>query len=168
MSHLSVVKPKTAVEKRTSTTLETMMLTPDMINNEFVIPIGQRPRKDTAKVRAVVERIKDDGGDEGGTLIATGTPEQVAGVEVAGPGHALALERELLLADPHAGGGAVRGQHDALVPAAGHRASLRERRGQGLDEDGGLDRAPLDAERILGKAEHLVPQPSLEMGFHLG
>jgi hypothetical protein len=43
-----------------------------------------------------------------------------------------------------------------------------ERRRQGLDEDGGLDRAPLDAERILGEAEHIVPEPSLEMGFHLG
>src|SRR5581483_5903297 len=37
-----------------------------------------------------------------------------------------------------------------------------------LDEDGGPDRAPVDAERVLGGVEDVVPQPGLEVALELG
>jgi hypothetical protein len=40
--------------------------------------------------------------------------------------------------------------------------------GQRLDQDGGLDGAPLQADAVLGVAEDVVPQPRLEVGLHLG
>ena len=43
-----------------------------------------------------------------------------------------------------------------------------ERRGDRLDQDGGADRAPRDAEQILGEDEHVVPQPGLVGVLQLG
>lgn len=61
MGQLAQMKPKSATEKRTSTTLDTMVLTPEMIA-KFKLPSGQRPLRENAKVRAVAEQIKQDGG----------------------------------------------------------------------------------------------------------
>lgn len=58
---LSVMKPKTAVEKKTGTTLDTLEFTPEMIA-KFQLPTGQRPLRENAKVRALAEQIKVDGG----------------------------------------------------------------------------------------------------------
>jgi hypothetical protein len=58
---LSIVKPKTAIEKRTRTTVDTIMLTPERIA-KWKLPSGQRPLKENAKVKALVETIKQDSG----------------------------------------------------------------------------------------------------------
>lgn len=58
---LAIMKPKTAVEKRTGTTLDTMEFTPEMIA-KFKLPSGQRPLRENSKVRALAEKIKVDGG----------------------------------------------------------------------------------------------------------
>ena len=65
-----------------------------------------------------------------------------------------------------------------VVPAAGVQPGrvlaqlvqdlLHLERGQDrLDENGGLDRPPRDAEPVLREAEHVVPQPRFEMALEL-
>lgn len=58
---MSAAKPKTAIEKRTRTTVDTIMVTPDRIV-KWKMPSGQRPLKENAKVRALSETIRHDGG----------------------------------------------------------------------------------------------------------
>ena len=58
---LVIVKPKTAIEKRTHTTVDTILVTPERIA-QWKLPPGQRPLKENAKVRALAEDIKRDGG----------------------------------------------------------------------------------------------------------
>lgn len=61
MSQLAIVKPKTAIEKRTRTTVDTIMVTADRLA-KWRLPSGQRPLKENSKVRAIAESIKRDGG----------------------------------------------------------------------------------------------------------
>src|ERR1039457_7171129 len=42
-----------------------------------------------------------------------------------------------------------------------------KRRQNGFDQDGGANRSARNAEFILSKTEHVVPQPRLQMTFHL-
>ena len=70
-------------------------------------------------------------------------------------------------------------RREDVVPAAGvqpgrvvaqlvqDRVHL-ERRGQGLDQDGRLDRAAVEAELVLGELEGVAPQPRLQMRLELG
>lgn len=60
-ANLILLKPKTAVEKRTHTTVDTIMLTQESVV-KFVLPLGQRPLRENAKVLALAERLKQDGG----------------------------------------------------------------------------------------------------------
>ena len=58
---LPVVKPKTAIEKHTHTTVDTIMVTSDLIG-QWKLPSGQRPLRENQKVRDIAEKIKTDGG----------------------------------------------------------------------------------------------------------
>lgn len=58
---LAAMKPKTMSEKRTGTTLDTMIFTPEMIA-KIKRPPGQRPLKVNSKVRELAEKIRQDGG----------------------------------------------------------------------------------------------------------
>lgn len=58
---LAVMKPKTASEKKTGTTLDTLEFTPEMIA-KFKLPSGQRPLRENNKVRELAMQIKADGG----------------------------------------------------------------------------------------------------------
>ncbi len=60
-TNLQVLKPKTAIEKRTKTTVDTIMITPDRIK-KWRLPSGQRPLKENHKVRSLSDAIKNDGG----------------------------------------------------------------------------------------------------------
>jgi hypothetical protein len=64
---LAVVKPKTAIEKRTRTTVDTIMLTPERIA-KWKLPCGQRPLKVNKKVLEIVDVIREDGGVVPGIL----------------------------------------------------------------------------------------------------
>lgn len=66
-SVLNIVKPKTAVEKKTRTTVDTIEVTPERIG-KWKLPTGQRPLKENHKVRQVAEQIKVDGGVIPGVL----------------------------------------------------------------------------------------------------
>lgn len=61
MSTLAILKPKTAIEKRTRTTVDTIMLTPERLA-KWKLPSGQRPLTENAKVRTMAESIKLDSG----------------------------------------------------------------------------------------------------------
>lgn len=61
MARLSVVKPSTAVEKTTRTTVDTVLLTPEVVKR-WLAPPFQRPIKVNARVQAVAEEIKRNGG----------------------------------------------------------------------------------------------------------
>lgn len=61
MSTSVIEKPKTAVEKRTHTTVDTISLHPEQIA-KWRRPDGQRPLRENAKVRAIAEAIRVDGG----------------------------------------------------------------------------------------------------------
>jgi len=61
VSVVTFAKPKTAIEKRTRTTVDTIMITPDMIA-KWKIPTGQRPLRENAKVLALAEQLKLDKG----------------------------------------------------------------------------------------------------------
>lgn len=61
MSQLAILKPKTAIEKRTRTTVDTIMVTADRIA-KWKLPSGQRPLKENGKVRAIAETIREDHG----------------------------------------------------------------------------------------------------------
>ncbi len=61
MAQLSILKPKTAIEKRTHTTVDTIMVTPERLS-KWKLPSGQRPLKENEKVRMIAEGIKNDGG----------------------------------------------------------------------------------------------------------
>ena len=61
MGELSLVKPKTAIEKKTHTTVDVIGLYPDQIK-KWKVPMGQRPLRENAKVRAVAEQIKAEKG----------------------------------------------------------------------------------------------------------
>lgn len=64
MSQLSVVqqlKPKTAIEKKTKTVVDTIMVTPELLN-KWISPPFQRPLRENDKVRALAEQLKVDGG----------------------------------------------------------------------------------------------------------
>lgn len=67
MSNVAVLKPKTAIEKRTRTTVDTIMITPARIA-KWKHPTGQRPLKENAKVLAMAESIKQDKGVIPGVL----------------------------------------------------------------------------------------------------
>lgn len=58
---LVILKPKTAIEKRTRTTVDTIMLTPERIA-KWKLPSGQRPLRENDKVRKLAEVIKQDSG----------------------------------------------------------------------------------------------------------
>ena len=60
-------KPKSAVEKRTRTTVETIMITPEQVA-KWKLPTGQRPLRVNEKVRELSGRIADDGGVLPGVL----------------------------------------------------------------------------------------------------
>lgn len=59
--HLAIVKPKTAIEKRTKTTVDTIMVTPESLA-KWQSPSGQRPIKENSKVRMISQLILEDGG----------------------------------------------------------------------------------------------------------
>lgn len=67
MSTLSVVRPKTAIEKKTRTTVDTISLSAERIA-KWKLPGGQRPLRENAKVRELAETIKADGGVVPGML----------------------------------------------------------------------------------------------------
>ena len=61
MNQIQLLKPKTAVEKKTRTVVDTIMVTPESIN-KWLSPSFQRPVKENEKVRALAEALKQDGG----------------------------------------------------------------------------------------------------------
>lgn len=61
MATLTGMKPKSAVEKRTRTTVDTLMLTPELIS-KWKLPSGQRPLTENRKLHEVSDAIKADGG----------------------------------------------------------------------------------------------------------
>lgn len=67
MSHLTILKPKTVPERRTRTTVDTIMVTPERIA-KWKLPSGQRPLRENAKLRMISEQIKQDGGVIPGVL----------------------------------------------------------------------------------------------------
>jgi hypothetical protein len=67
MGTLSVVRPKTAIEKKTRTTVDTISLSAERIA-KWKLPGGQRPLRENAKVRELAETIKADGGVVPGIL----------------------------------------------------------------------------------------------------
>lgn len=56
-----VVKPQTAVEKKTRTVVDTIMVTPESLE-KWQSPPFQRPVRQNEKVRALAEELKRDGG----------------------------------------------------------------------------------------------------------
>jgi hypothetical protein len=61
MSALIIEKPKTAIEKKTRTTVDTISVTAERIA-KWKRPDGQRPLRENKKVRDLAEAIKLDGG----------------------------------------------------------------------------------------------------------
>ena len=61
MAQLSIVKPKTAIEKRTRTTVDTIMITPERMA-KWKMPSGQRPLRENQKVKDAATKIQEDGG----------------------------------------------------------------------------------------------------------
>lgn len=61
MSASVIERPKTAVEKKTHTTVDTISLHPEQIA-KWKRPDGQRQLRENAKVRAIAQKIIDDGG----------------------------------------------------------------------------------------------------------
>lgn len=58
---LMIVKPRSHSEKRTKTVVDTVMVTPDILN-KWLSPPFQRPIKENERVREVAEELKLDGG----------------------------------------------------------------------------------------------------------
>ncbi len=61
MSNVAILKPKTAIEKRTHTTVDTISLSVERIG-KWRLPSGQRPLRENAKVRALALKITKDEG----------------------------------------------------------------------------------------------------------
>ena len=61
MAQLSIVKPKTAIEKRTRTTVDTIMITPERMA-KWKMPSGQRPLRENQKVKDAATKIQEDVG----------------------------------------------------------------------------------------------------------
>lgn len=58
---VTLLKPKTATEKRTHTVVDTIVITPEMLK-KWKSPPFQRPIRENDKVRALAEQLKADGG----------------------------------------------------------------------------------------------------------
>ncbi len=56
--NLKIIKPSTDPERATQTTMDTIVITPDIVSN-WKNPPFQRPLKVNAKVRAIAEKIKE-------------------------------------------------------------------------------------------------------------
>jgi hypothetical protein len=56
-----IVKPQTISEKKTRTVVDTIMVTPDLLDR-WLSPPFQRPVRENEKVRALAEEMKQDGG----------------------------------------------------------------------------------------------------------
>lgn len=67
MPNLAILKPKTAVEKRTHTTVDTIAITPALIAT-WKKPPGQRPLTENRRVQSLAGAIKQDGGVIPGVL----------------------------------------------------------------------------------------------------
>lgn len=61
MGKLSLVKPSTESERKTHTVVDTILVTPAIVNG-WKSPPFQRPIKENDKVRALAEQLKHDGG----------------------------------------------------------------------------------------------------------